>query len=111
MSDILPAPQPDVDDLKVCPRCRTTKPLSDFWQRDNAKDGRQTYCKECLHRMSQRARRRHDHDPVAARTCPDCQQHLPADQFYRNRRRPDGLSYRCKGCKLERRRQRRRQDA
>lgn len=32
---------------KFCGHCRTPKPLSDFFRRSDAPDGRQAWCKEC----------------------------------------------------------------
>lgn len=32
---------------KACPRCKYTKPLTDFNRATKARDGRQTYCAPC----------------------------------------------------------------
>ena len=34
--------------------------------------------------------------------CPECGRHLASSEFYRNRRRADGLAYYCKQCAAER---------
>jgi len=36
--------------MKVCSKCKGNKPLSAFYKRKIAKDGRNSYCKECEHK-------------------------------------------------------------
>jgi len=33
--------------MKTCTRCKATKPLSEFYVRKSAKDGRESHCREC----------------------------------------------------------------
>ena len=33
--------------MKTCTRCKATKPLSEFYARKSAKDGRESHCREC----------------------------------------------------------------
>jgi hypothetical protein len=35
--------------LKTCPRCKTTKPLSDYYKSKGTMHGYQVYCKPCCH--------------------------------------------------------------
>ena len=34
--------------MKVCPKCKEAKPLSDYYARAASKDGVQGYCKPCM---------------------------------------------------------------
>lgn len=34
--------------MKVCPHCGKTKKIDEFYAKSDAKDGHQTYCKECM---------------------------------------------------------------
>ena len=40
--------------LKVCRKCRVTKPLDEFHIRPSAKDGRYMTCKECRSKMERK---------------------------------------------------------
>jgi hypothetical protein len=33
--------------VKYCPKCKTRKPLSDFWKNKTTTDGYQSWCKQC----------------------------------------------------------------
>lgn len=35
-------------DTKVCPKCGKELPISEFYKKGSAKDGMQTYCKDCM---------------------------------------------------------------
>jgi hypothetical protein len=37
--------------MKLCPRCNTEKPLSEFYKRVASSDGKDTYCKTCKRGM------------------------------------------------------------
>jgi hypothetical protein len=32
---------------KLCKKCKTFKPIDDFYKNKKARDGHQTYCKDC----------------------------------------------------------------
>lgn len=91
--------------MRTCSRCGRSKPLGMFHANPNAADGRHSMCRECA-REYRRARQAKLRAVEAAgglavprrRTCPRCQQTLPAAAFGRNRAHEDGLSTYCRAC-------------
>jgi hypothetical protein len=100
--------------LKRCLDCSEEKPLEDFPPSKKNRDGRVSYCRECMavrHRESRDRRRGGpssrvvDTRPLASRTskwCSDCQQDKPLAEFGSNRASSDGRTSYCKPCHNER---------
>ncbi|AYN59130.1 endonuclease VII [Arthrobacter phage Yang] len=71
--------------MKLCSKCRSYKPLEDFSRNKKAKDGRQSWCRECV-RASRPAR-------ATTFVCADC-----GGTFPRTAAR-GGIPTRCEPCK------------
>lgn len=95
--------------MKTCPDCGQTKQLELFAASTKNRDGRGTYCKECMlerSRASYRKRRAAQGRTVREREalppdhkrCPDCGRVKAADEFPNNRLRADGRATYCKPC-------------
>lgn len=87
--------------MKVCCRCRTAKPHSEYWNQRAAPDGLQRLCKDCL--RSRKVARRAAMDPIArpesgTKQCSRCRALLPVGRFTSAPRERDGLHSRCKSC-------------
>ena len=93
------------DGTRTCSRCGRRQPLGRFHANPNASDGRHAMCRDCARDYRQQRRARLDAlrsvgAAVAStwRTCPRCQQQLPAADFGRNLSHEDGLATYCRAC-------------
>ena len=95
--------------VKVCRDCRVSKPLEAFSPAKKSRDGRVSYCRECLakrHKKYRRAKaaaegravRERRQVPEGYRWCPDCQSAKPLAEFPRNRSGNGGYGGYCKPC-------------
>jgi hypothetical protein len=90
---------------KICRSCKRTLPLSEFYQRQASKDGRNHYCRDCLEKKVKERRRRLIEQGFPASLIPDekqcsyCTRLLPQEMFSRDATQPDGLDTRCKDCR------------
>jgi hypothetical protein len=95
--------------MKNCPDCGLTKPLADFPPAKRRRDGRNTYCRQCMNVRSLRsynAIRAAQNRPVqparvapeGQRWCPDCQTFKMLEDFPRNSASTTGLGGYCKPC-------------
>lgn len=95
--------------MKWCPDCNSEKALSDFPPSRSRKDGRGTYCRECMRQRSKasyrttRAKAGHvvkDRPavPDGCAYCPDCSVVKPLSAFPRSKNRTNGRGVYCKPC-------------
>lgn len=122
------------DGFKRCSRCHEVKPLEEFPPDKSRWDGRQSRCRACdakrarerrwakkgipesdwprLHaRHAQNENMRQLNAIFGGKWCPDCEQHLPREDFHRMSSSADGLHWCCKACELARAAAYRRTDA
>ncbi len=80
-------------DGKRCTRCRQTKPLTAFYARKAARDGRQSWCSACVReRAAERWREQNpEQEPLTERPCFRCKQVKPVSAF-------SPKSWQCKPC-------------
>lgn len=94
---------------KICRDCKTAKPLEQFSPSKKNRDGRTSYCRECMQvrsrasyrkRMGERGRSVREPlvIPEGQRRCPDCKEIKPLDAFSRNRGDAHGRGNYCKPC-------------
>lgn len=106
---------------KRCAKCGEAKPLEDFRKDKRNRDGRYSYCRVCdvtrarercwakkgipesewprLHaRHALDENMRHLNAIFGGKWCPDCEQHLPREDFPRDSSRASGLYRYCKAC-------------
>ena len=96
---------------KVCNRCHSSLPLTEFHRNHTRKDGYQCQCKECQRDLAQNlySRRKAEaedkpQEPVPPKTtkvCTKCKRELPVSSFGPNKRSSDGLKVYCKDCENE----------
>lgn len=79
--------------VKLCKRCDTIKPRSEFYANKNALDGLQWSCREC-HDEAARAYK-------STKVCSACGERKPRSEFYKCSNARDGLQARCKPCDKE----------
>lgn len=98
--------------LKTCSRCKTAKPFNDFYRHAKAKDGYQTYCKDCTKRYVRdweeanaerlaAARAKALAEPIdltRTKQCPRCGEVKPLLEFYAHRATKDRRATYCKVC-------------
>lgn len=80
--------------MKICSKCRISKPLNEFNKRKESIDGRRNQCKEC-----ERDRRRStDKINVSEKICRKCGLMKPSCEFRKNINTKDNLHSMCKTC-------------
>ncbi len=96
--------------MKVCRDCGLAKDLGDFSPAKKAKDGRTSYCKDCLSVRHRRYREQGRGGPVKRvrnplpvgectdKWCPACCSVQALSSFGRNRSSADGLTAYCRPC-------------
>jgi hypothetical protein len=95
--------------VKRCRDCGEDKPLEQFSPAKKNRDGRTSYCRDCLRVRHQRYRDAQAGGAPRRRTgarassadvkwCPACQQELPRTSFGKNRSNADGLTGYCRPC-------------
>lgn len=91
--------------LKCCTTCGKTQPVSSFYNKAQAKDGKDSRCKECCReggRRSYKARKpvwiARPKLAVVQKTCTRCGQTKDAHDFYNSRTSPDGKLAACRTC-------------
>ena len=91
---------------KRCPKCGRDLPRDAFYPKLEAKDGLQSYCKECSNGAKQKKKNEDSlwqlHDRLLSdnpdnmrKVCSKCGQNLPLDEFYIKGGKPH---YMCKSC-------------
>ncbi|MGV9425513.1 endonuclease VII domain-containing protein [Streptomyces sp. NPDC003656] len=93
--------------VKRCPRCAELKPRAAFARNKAMRDGLQAYCRECsaaYHQARQVAKGRNVRPrvdvPNGHKYCRTCGQIKPHSEWHRNATASDGLSTRCKSCRV-----------
>jgi len=85
-----------------CPKCKVSKPESEFHRSSSVKRGFQYYCKPCQNRMSEERRsHRKANGPTIirdAKVCAKCNNKKPISQFPVYRSAADGHGSYCKPC-------------
>lgn len=84
---------------KLCPRCKTIKPTSEFRRDLRAKDGLFSYCKPCFNQWRTRDK---ENTPEGHRKCSKCHIVKPFNEFYPNKGFKGGVGYECRDCTKER---------
>lgn len=79
---------------KRCPKCGRDLPRDAFHPKLEAKDGLQSYCKECA-RPPKKKKTAEPQEPATHKTCGVCGRELPVEDFYLKNGKPD---YKCKEC-------------
>lgn len=79
---------------KICSKCNTTKPLSDFGKRKDSKDGHTGVCKNCIVER----RRNRPKITVDEKRCSKCGEIKPISEFRKSASNIDGHHSNCKQC-------------
>jgi hypothetical protein len=104
--------------MKRCGKCGDTKPHSEFHKQKRNRDGLHSYCKECAkageraryaadtpEKAQERAARRAEKKALAEqgmKSCLDCKEVKPFDEFYPDKTNRDGLHSYCRTCEAAR---------
>lgn len=96
---------------KICVCCEELKPLYDYHNSKNSGDGRVSRCKDCVNNKVKRTNYDNPRMVVPLMTreevlasyggekeCTLCKETKPLEDFYKNVRSKDGLTYRCADC-------------
>lgn len=83
--------------LKLCGRCNTSKPTSEFGLDRSRNDGLTVYCSECM--SSYEPKRKNKDIKNSSKRCKNCNRMLPAFAFSYTPKAKDGLSNFCRTCK------------
>lgn len=81
---------------KLCSKCKSFKPLSEFQKRQDSKDGFRDQCIDCLAEMRQK--RAKPPANITQKMCSKCKNLLSIGNFNRSSSSPDGYAYTCKSC-------------
>ena len=101
--------------MKTCPKCKQTKPKSEFGISKRDKDGLKCYCKSCSVKATQDSvarsigikvpygpdTRKRPPDIAGKRWCSSCKVYLPLNLFGRDHLSKDGISQKCKKCNIK----------
>lgn len=79
---------------KRCPKCGRDLPRDAFHPKLEAKDGLQSWCKECSN-GAKKKKAAEPQEPATHKTCTMCGKELPIEDFYLKRGKPDS---KCKEC-------------
>lgn len=82
--------------IKICKKCDTEKPTSEFYKSEKAKDGLHQWCKACFKEYN---KEKHLARTTPKKRCSGCGIDKPTSEFYKNRSTKDGLQFECKECK------------
>lgn len=87
---------------KTCPACGQIKDAADFYSEKGSNDGLSSKCAEC-NRVEHKKRYdsledKTDRERPPSKYCPECQRILPASEFWKVKKRYDGLYPYCKAC-------------
>jgi hypothetical protein len=87
---------------KPCSKCKVWKTESEFYLHPGSPNGRSSQCIICAGGIVCAGGRKDDKPPKFDDNgnlfCNKCQQYLPTDQFYINRKNKTGLTSACKKC-------------
>lgn len=86
---------------KTCTQCHQTKPLTSFYKRkQGTRDGREGRCRDCKTIQNLERRKKLLANRPATKHCPNCDTTKPQAEFAKDASRSDGLSGRCKTCRM-----------
>ena len=81
---------------KKCCKCKTTRPLKDFWRNKASLDGRNKTCRFCL--SAYRRSLYENDESVLEKRCPVCGEVKSRTEFARNKYQKGGINRICKVC-------------
>src|ERR1019366_1891118 len=89
--------------LKMCPKCHTAKPVTDFSKSKDRKDGLSCWCRECDSRKCREGYKKNKNRTeivllVEFKKCPMCSTEKKATEFVHNKAKKDGLAGVCRKC-------------
>jgi hypothetical protein len=92
---------------KLCPRCKTKKPLDQFYERRDRPNGRSPSCTECERKRARETQNRYRAQAKpdvsgTTKTCAGCGTEKPIKQFNKCNATLSGYSVYCKPCAYER---------
>lgn len=89
--------------MKTCPKCSTSKPITEFSKSKGRADGLNGHCKICVREYVLKLREKRKLErvdpPVINKICPGCNENKLITEFGRNVTQADGLAYKCKACR------------
>ena len=95
----------DVEEgMKVCTKCKTEKPKSEFYKHSTTRDGLTPRCKQCKsaadkeRRLTNKLKNARDADLTGTKICAKCKEEKTQRDFYKDFMTRDGLQYWCKSC-------------
>lgn len=82
---------------RICNKCNTEKPVTDFYNDYRLKEGRPVQCISC---KKVQALKRAKENPILieSKICSACKIELPISEFHRDSRQRSGTVSRCKKC-------------
>ena len=95
--DIEDSSKPEPKLTKVCPKCGRELPRDAFHPKLEAKDGLQSWCKDC-NRKSHKPKETPEPQEPESKTCKRCGRDLPLYCFGKKAGTRDGHQYWCKEC-------------
>jgi ssDNA-binding Zn-finger/Zn-ribbon topoisomerase 1 len=87
-----PQPVTTTESDKMCSACKAVKPLSMFYNKIKAPDGKQSRCIECYKKPVEY------YESLATKLCTKCGRDLPMEEYNKCTSRPDGRQTACKAC-------------
>lgn len=84
--------------MKICPQCKTEKPLMGFYKNSAQKDGLAIHCIACakLRKYGYRTPR-----SLTSKVCPKCKIEKSLTDYHKNKRKWNGADIYCKTCTIE----------
>ena len=98
------------DGFKICSKCKVKKPISEFENRLDSKDGTRSSCRECRREKYQLDHpgakpigpyNQHGDTHDGMKFCTKCKREFPTYNFGKSSISRDGFAYWCKNCKRE----------
>lgn len=97
-----------MDENRRCPSCQQVKPVDAFYKNKQKASGLAVYCKDCMEQKRQQKVREYvdrneaeGPSDLTEKRCGGCQQTLPIEQFWKDKRRKDGYRVYCKRCFID----------
>jgi hypothetical protein len=88
-------------ETKLCAKCKETKPISEFNKQASSKDGYRPHCRECQkldRKKSINKRLLFGYVQISEKTCTQCNQTKPIDQFMPEKTNSTGHTAWCIEC-------------
>ena len=93
--------------MKICTRCKCSKPITEFGRWARGKDGLNLWCRRCVRLHSELRRRARGVKPRAVvrtgtnKLCHKCRAWKPYGDFSKDVRTKDGYTAACKSCQKQ----------